>query len=392
MAQININDISLTSPSSRTISERQKFAGLLDDFATFTWNNINMFNEFGAFIINEKKGSLKMYNGPSFKNNYSQQQFQDGYSNLTGVTFNTQQISFTVGVYWISIEDYRVLMNVLHPYEVAMLSFSFEKEYGYQCKLSNIKDSTRHIVGKETDTSNASNTSTHYSRLEGSDASGYRYYTELQLTFDVVGKQCAKEITENRIVTDPEVHFSESYTINKDEDPSVWPWPSDLNYPITIDFKTMTSSTTATDAASIAAAKTPELQAFAYFKPKSDSGDADPNTWTKLQLFHVKFRNIQPDTILTFRYDSEQGLIYIKLGDKEQILTLLSIGSDGKRLVEYLEVNRFYWPGRLEKSEVNTDNLCKIVIKDITKKESTDFPTISINSIEYASRRRTNVI
>ena len=127
MAQININDISLTSPSSRTISERQKFAGLLDDFATFTWNNINMFNEFGAFIINEKKGSLKMYNGPSFKNNYSQQQFQDGYSNLTGVTFNTQQISFTVGVYWISIEDYRVLMNVLHPYEVAMLSFSFEK-------------------------------------------------------------------------------------------------------------------------------------------------------------------------------------------------------------------------------------------------------------------------
>ena len=60
--------------------------------------SFNMFNEFGAFIINEKKGSLKLYNGPSFKNNYSKPQFQDGYTNLTGITFDTQTISFTIGV------------------------------------------------------------------------------------------------------------------------------------------------------------------------------------------------------------------------------------------------------------------------------------------------------
>ena len=58
-----------------------------------------MFAEFGAFIINEKKGSLKMYNGASFSNNYTKQQYQDGYTNLSGVSFNTQQITFTIGVY-----------------------------------------------------------------------------------------------------------------------------------------------------------------------------------------------------------------------------------------------------------------------------------------------------
>ena len=89
----------LSNPSNRTIAERNKFSAQLDEFATFSWANVDMFIEFGAFIINEKKGSLKLYNGPSFKNNYSQPQFQDGYTNLTGVSFSTQTISFTVGVY-----------------------------------------------------------------------------------------------------------------------------------------------------------------------------------------------------------------------------------------------------------------------------------------------------
>ena len=89
----------LTNPSLRTIRERNKFAAQLDDFATFQWCGYDMFEEFGAFIINDKKGSLKMYNGASFKNQYSKQQFQDGYVNLTGVTFEQQKIQFTIGVY-----------------------------------------------------------------------------------------------------------------------------------------------------------------------------------------------------------------------------------------------------------------------------------------------------
>ena len=124
MARIPLNyGFQLTNPSQRTIVERNRFAAQIDDFATFQWAGIDMFKEFGAFIINEKKGSLKMYNGASFKNEYAKQQYQEGYTNLTGVTFDTQTINFTIGVYWFSIEDYRVLMNFLHPYKVDMLSF-----------------------------------------------------------------------------------------------------------------------------------------------------------------------------------------------------------------------------------------------------------------------------
>lgn len=35
MATIDPNDIRLANPSSRTIAERNKFAGQLDDFTTF---------------------------------------------------------------------------------------------------------------------------------------------------------------------------------------------------------------------------------------------------------------------------------------------------------------------------------------------------------------------
>ena len=64
-----------------------------------------------AFIINEKKGSLKFYNGPSFSNNYTQPQFESASSRFTGVTFKTQQISFTIAVYAVTAEQYRKLIN-----------------------------------------------------------------------------------------------------------------------------------------------------------------------------------------------------------------------------------------------------------------------------------------
>ena len=205
---ITREDIQLTNPSDRTLAERNKLAKQLDAFTTFSWASVDMFAEFGAFIINETKGSLKMYNGASFSNNYTKQQYQDGYTNLSGITFNTQQITFTIGVYWISIEDYRVMMNLLHPYAVDMLSFDFEPKYGYECKLSNIKDSTRYVLGKEKTDTRISHTQSKVSRLEGGNGEGYRYYTELTLTFDVIGKQCAKQITpllitENFDPTDP---------------------------------------------------------------------------------------------------------------------------------------------------------------------------------------------
>ena len=133
-----------------------------------------MFKDFGVFIINDKKGSLKFYNGPGFSNEYSKPQFNNNGGDLVGVNFNRQTISFTVGVYWISVEKYRELMNCLDPLVTDYIIFDFEPRYRYNVKLSKIGDSTRWIVGYE----------------NGEP----RYYTELSLTFDLQGDSCAKGV------------------------------------------------------------------------------------------------------------------------------------------------------------------------------------------------------
>lgn len=85
-----------------------------------------MWAEYHAFIINESKGSLKFYNGPSFSNEYTKPQFESGSPRFTGATFSTQQISFTIGVYAVTEELYRQLIYILHPYEISDLIFAFD--------------------------------------------------------------------------------------------------------------------------------------------------------------------------------------------------------------------------------------------------------------------------
>ena len=102
-----------------------KVAPLLDNYAKFYWDDEPMTN-YHAFIINEKKGSLKFYNGPSFSNNYTKPQFESASTRFSGVTFNTQQITFTIAVYAVTIEEYRQLIYKLHPYTIANLMFGFD--------------------------------------------------------------------------------------------------------------------------------------------------------------------------------------------------------------------------------------------------------------------------
>jgi hypothetical protein len=100
----------ITNISNTTRQRRQQIKSLQDEFCTFSWGGEDAFENFGAFIINDKKGSLKFYNGPGFSNEYVKPQFDTTGGFLQGVTFNKQQISFNIGVYWISIEDYRKLL------------------------------------------------------------------------------------------------------------------------------------------------------------------------------------------------------------------------------------------------------------------------------------------
>ena len=102
-----------------------KVEPLLDDYAKFYWDD-ELMTKYHAFIINEKKGSLKFYNGPSFSNNYTKPQFESASTRFSGVTFNTQQITFTIAVYAVTIEEYRQLIYKLHPYTIANLIFGFD--------------------------------------------------------------------------------------------------------------------------------------------------------------------------------------------------------------------------------------------------------------------------
>lgn len=508
MARIPLNyEFQLANPSQRTIVERNRFAAQIDNFATFQWAGIDMFKEFGVFIINEKKGSLKMYNGASFKNEYAKQQYQEGYTNLTGVTFDTQTINFTVGVYWFSIEDYRVLMNFLHPYKVDMLSFGFEPTYGYECKLTAIKDSTRHILGKEssnipyiekptnnwtvtefndlydflqeqgaTSSSDAYEVEGYYystnyqlgklytgvyieeptksypciyctlcgwmiykkdnnvlssiviggnnskwycstfeiksairrlnhSNISGATTSdGYRYYTELQLTFEVVGKQCAKEITPrlfDSIIqkplgyghTDlPIILTHNDLTLNGNQ------WPSDLDYPFKLAINNLVYNVDGVTEAQ----KQDLLDVTIGIRAKALFGTSDAPV--EKVLFEIYFNpailtqfnnGSWKSAPISLEYDSEQGLVYWDLGDHRQILSLLSTNSNGLRFVKYLHSNRVFWPGRLDHYEVFTtnNNEIQIVIEDLSVSDSSMTAYIdSIDNIQYSTRRRTNVL
>jgi hypothetical protein len=85
--------------SDTTKAKRQQIKSLQDDFMTFAWRGYDAFENFGMFIINNKEGNLKFYNGPGFSNEYSKPQFESGAGELLGVTYNKQKMEFIVGVY-----------------------------------------------------------------------------------------------------------------------------------------------------------------------------------------------------------------------------------------------------------------------------------------------------
>lgn len=189
------NNISLTPT---TINKRAHLASLMDRFTSFNWRGYNAFDSFGAFIISNS-GDLKFYNGPNFKNEYTQPQFETSNGSLMGVTFEKQTISFKVGVYWISEDDFRQFINWLNPYEINTLSFDFEPNFLYTVKLANRQDSPRYILGYEGKVAAVSN-----SEKESSDSYSAEinsnvparpmYYSELTLTFELQGTPCARAV------------------------------------------------------------------------------------------------------------------------------------------------------------------------------------------------------
>ena len=289
---------------------------MLDKYATFRWDNEDM-TLYHAFIINEKKGSLKFYNGPSFSNNYTQPQFESASSRFTGVTFKTQQISFTIAVYAITEELYRKLIYKLHPYTISNLSFGFEPNWRYVCKLSNISDSTRYVVGHYTDNSGQTKE---------------LYYTELKLTFDIIGDAVAQSTQE--LGYNDNVPGTFKFTGS-----------SELDTPFIFIFKINLLDTTET-----MPIVTLEIQ----------------DNEISIPLFKIILQNLTPNHDYTFEYNSQTGDLCLVNGDQRKIITMLTTFQSGNRIASFLETRPYLLTGTFNGGDFSKMTL-KLSVSDNLK-------------------------
>ena len=378
----NINSII----SEKTKQKRQQIKSLQDEFMTFSWGGYDAFENFGAFIINDKNGSLKFYNGPGFSNEYSKPQFDNSGGDLQGVNFNKQTISFTIGVYWINIKQYRLMLNWLNPLEVDYLIFGFNPDYRYNVKLSKLGDSTKWIVGKE----------------DGEPM----YYTEIPLTFEVQGTPCAKGVNSyefNNWVyvnsetaeTDKQNNLRTSLSNYSSNDfiESDLPTPLDisLSFILKDTFKDESTggsnngstsepnhgSTSIPNDGSISESESNKGKNYIYhIELNAEYHTISSDNYESLLLFSAEFQNltIMPITTqntetsnqsmltkplsLNIRYNSEVGLLFLTYGDSnEKILSLLNLNDIGEKIINNYTVNKFSLPGRFAYPDFDTKNL-----------------------------------
>lgn len=354
-----------TKISNITSQRRQQIKALQDEFTTFSWGGVDAFENFGAFIINDKKGSLKFYNGAGFSNEYNSPQFDNAGGYLQGVSFKKQTIDFTIGVYWISIEDYRKLLKWLDPLKVDYLQFGFAPKYRYDVKLAKRSDTTRWIVGKE----------------NGEP----RYYTEIQLSFDVQGTPCAKGMNSYEFIGNEK---NWNFSVNSDVVSGVCRLkrttdfiPSDLETPLQINFKLNLTSdhiagnyyyndnsisilgqwdsqdtkTLKISSNGIFDENGLKLEQIMTFNPSKYEIqlDAEYNN-EKVNLCSMTLQHlttfIEKDISLNFTYYSETGLLFLKTDNTNlgNILTLQTFTDTGEFLVESLNTNKFMLPGELD--------------------------------------------
>ena len=289
-----------------------KVEPLLDNYAKFYWDDEPM-TKYHAFIINEKKGSLQFYNGPSFSNNYTKPQFESASTRFSGVTFNTQQINFTIAVYAVTIEEYRQLIYKLHPYTIANLMFCFDEKWRYIVKLAKREDSTRYIIGKNSNNKDL-------------------YYTELKLTFEVQGDAVAHSVTElDYTVSDGETDTQGASKIITFQKNGIYS-KSDLETPflLTLNVSDFTSSLST-------------VHAVIQLKLSEQ-----PEHVHTLDLFNISFTNSNNEKSYLLEYNSQTGDLCLLVGNDRKVITLLTTYSSGKRIVSSITTNKMMLPGSFD--------------------------------------------
>ena len=340
----NINSII----SEKTKQKRQQIKSLQDEFMTFSWGGYDAFENFGAFIINDKNGSLKFYNGPGFSNEYSKPQFDNSGGDLQGVNFNKQTISFTIGVYWINIKQYRLMLNWLNPLEVNYLIFGFNPDYRYNVKLSKLGDSTKWVVGKE----------------NGEPM----YYTEIPLTFEVQGAPCAKGVNSYEFVewktldtTEEDIKkYARTYVNLRDFIESDLPAPLDIS----LSFLLQDGKDKDRDKNYIY-----HIELNAELHDNIITEETPSDNYESLLLFSAELQNLtiisteNKDTSikplsLNIRYNSEVGLLFLTYGNSnEKILSLLNLNDTGEKIINNYTVNKFSLPGKFAYPDFDTKKL-----------------------------------
>lgn len=336
-----------THINNSTSARRAALAKRLDKFCTLSWNGVDAWEQFGCFIINEKN-SLKFYNGPSFSNSYTSPMFTDEAGALTGLKFSTQSISFTVGVYWITEEEYRKFIHWLNPYAVGALAFSFEPYWTYNVKLAGMKDSIRYPIGKDEN---------------GKDT----FYTEMSLTFEIQGQPCAirstpyvwqvTSSTANRInfSLNPQYDGVEG-TGNVDSD---LPTGFEIKMPIHLNVIKSDTLTTSIKRKLMELNKTdPDASLDLILKCKVDAKTS--YELLNLRLFHLSYM-IENANATEFNfdisYDSVNGLCQLKVGDTTKLLTRIESLSNGERLVKSMNCAQFQFPGKFDQPDFDRNKI-----------------------------------
>lgn len=384
----------ITKISNITSQKRKQIKSLQDEFMTFSWGGVNAFDNFGAFIINEQKGSLKFYNGPNFSNEYTKPEFDNAGGNLEGVTFNKQTISFKIGVYWISIEDYRLFLNWLSPLKIDYLQFGFAPNFRYDVKLAKREDSTRWIVGRE----------------DGEP----RYYTEMNLTFDVQGTPCAKGMSSYEFVgnantgsrywrfsTDSATNVvTGSCSLDKNDDfiPSDLPTPVQVHFDLNlfndniegnffVDYDTLAvlAKYDLRDSSNLIFEKhalldntdliitpvvnnNPSEYEIKLYAIHSSANPLEPNE--KVLLCDIILQHlssfVEHGYKLMFTYVSETGLVFMQTNTSSNgsLLTLQTFTDTGDFLVKALQSHKFMMPGEFDYSGFyDKENTTKFVLE-----------------------------
>lgn len=422
-----------TNLTSETESKRAALEARLDQYCRFHWRNTDAFKEFGAFIIN--KNDLKFYNGATYTNNYTKPQFESAAGTLTGVTFSTAKITFSIGVYWFSEEQYRKLIYWLHPYEISNLAFDYDPLHVYLVKLASIGDSNiRSVVGYET---------TKDGKTEP------RYYTELKLTFDIQGESCAYN-SEHYIPEQEEViQNNQSLIFNTHLKTNSKTPLSDLSTTltsfITLNLKTQRPydglrlqyiaeyrpDTTVIDSQLLFDV---ELKNLLWLSEGGQftiipAGQTISATTAKLQsaLTGNNFTNenklivsndnafvittglsnsmtiakeykklIVNNVYIGLKYDSNSGLLYILDGSEDGVfrpITLQTTTNSGERIVDNLSVNKFAIPGLFDWSDFDLTKVnFKLIVSGIGNQVITDNTIINTNNCDIICRGRTNLI